>query len=166
MKSEKYKYLEEEFISLQYGVAGIVENKREKFEPVYRKCTVIGVVICIISVIPLLFAGVINASDLYLLCLYFIIHDFRFTVVSISIVARISTPTIDATNIPPLRIKLSRYDDIDTLSRNLSIIKFRISVDALLLFPSEIFLTLSFNCLDELITLTPPRTSSLHLEFP
>lgn len=42
MKSEKYKYLEEEFISLQYGVAGIVENKREKFEPVYRKCTVIG----------------------------------------------------------------------------------------------------------------------------
>ena len=57
-------------------------------------------------------------------------------------------------------------DDIDTLSRNLSIIKFRISVDALLLFPSEIFLTLSFNCLDELITLTPPRTSSLHLEFP
>ena len=68
MKSEKYKYLEEEFISLQYGVAGIVEYKREKFEPVYRKCTVIGVVICIISVIPLLFAGVINASDL--ICIY------------------------------------------------------------------------------------------------
>ena len=89
-----------------------------------------------------------------------------FTVVSISMVALISTPTIDATNIPPLRIKLSRYDDIDTLSRNLSIIKFRISVVALLLFPSEIFLTLSFNCLDELITLTPPRTSLLHLEFP
>ena len=89
-----------------------------------------------------------------------------FTVVSISIVARISTPTIDSTSIPPLRIKLSLYDDIDTLSRNLSIIKLRISVDALLLFPSEIFLTLSFNCLDELITLTPPRTSSLHLELP
>ena len=101
-----------------------------------------------------------------ILCASASFNGNAFTVVSISIVARISTPTIDATSIPPLRIKLSRYDDIDILSRNLSIIKFRISVVALLLFPSEIFLTLSFNCLDELITLTPPRTSSLHLEFP
>lgn len=69
MKLSKYEYLEKECISLQYGVAGIVEKKKEEFEPTFRKCIVIGTSLCIVSVIPLLLAAAFNASDItYIYC--------------------------------------------------------------------------------------------------
>lgn len=67
MKLEKYEYLEKESLSLQYGVAGIVEMKKEHFEPVFRKCIVTGVVICIMSVIPLLIAAAFQMSEIVIL---------------------------------------------------------------------------------------------------
>lgn len=54
MKLEKYKYIETEEFSLQYGVEGIVEKRRSEFEETFRMAVVAGTVLCIIGVIPLL----------------------------------------------------------------------------------------------------------------
>lgn len=70
MKLSPYEFLEKEHISLQYGIAGIVEKKKADFEPVYRKCIVAGVSLCIISCIPLFIAAAFDSSDMtYIYCL-------------------------------------------------------------------------------------------------
>lgn len=68
MKLSKYEYLEQEEISLQYGVQGIVEKKREEYEEKYRTNIVIGVVLCILGVIPLMLAAGFKADDFVAVC--------------------------------------------------------------------------------------------------
>lgn len=69
MRLEKYEFLEKENISLEYGVAGIVERKRDKFEPIFRKCIVYGVCLCIFSVIPIMIAVAAEAAEVtYIYC--------------------------------------------------------------------------------------------------
>ena len=59
----KYEYLEKENISLQYGIAGIVEAKKEIHDPKYKTSIAVGVVLCILSVVPLLVASGFNFPD-------------------------------------------------------------------------------------------------------
>lgn len=54
MQLQKYEYIEKESISLQYGVQGIVAKKKEEFEGTFRACLVIGITICILSVVPMM----------------------------------------------------------------------------------------------------------------
>ena len=54
---DKYEYLEKEIIDLQYGIAGIVEVKKGRFEPILKKCIVVGVSLCIISAVPIIIAA-------------------------------------------------------------------------------------------------------------
>lgn len=69
MQTEKYKYLEKENLSLQYGVEGIVRKRKEDFEGRYRFCIVAGVTLCIIGVVPLMTAAAFSAGDLaYIYC--------------------------------------------------------------------------------------------------
>ena len=63
MKLDKYSYLEKESITTEYGIAGIVEQRRKQFEPVKRNCTIWGVVLCILSVVPMFCVEVMNGSD-------------------------------------------------------------------------------------------------------
>lgn len=64
LKLEKYEYMEKDNLSLQYGVAGIVERKREEFEPVFKSGIAVGVVLCIVSAVPLFMGIALGASDL------------------------------------------------------------------------------------------------------
>jgi len=57
---DKYEYLEKENLNLQYGIAGIVEMKKEIHDPKYKTFIAVGVVLCIISVVPLLLAAGFN----------------------------------------------------------------------------------------------------------
>ncbi len=74
MKLAPFEFLEKECISLQYGIAGLVEKKKGEFEPVYRNCTVTGVLLCIVSSIPLFVAAAFGAADMVLLyCVSFLL---------------------------------------------------------------------------------------------
>lgn len=57
----KYDAIEKEKLVLQYGVSGIVEKAKENFAGSFRICIVLGVVLCILGVVPLMlvaaFAG-------------------------------------------------------------------------------------------------------------
>lgn len=59
----KYEYMEKENLNLQYGIAGIVESKREAHNPKYKSSIAIGVVLCILSVVPLLLAAGFNLPE-------------------------------------------------------------------------------------------------------
>lgn len=56
-KLHRYEYLETESIASTYGVAGMVEAKKEQFAPVFKSAVVAGVTLCILSVVPLLLSA-------------------------------------------------------------------------------------------------------------
>lgn len=66
MKLEPYEYLEKEEIHLQYGVSGIVEKQKEAYAQRYQRNLVLGVILCILSVLPLMIAAGLNAADIWL----------------------------------------------------------------------------------------------------
>lgn len=63
MKLSRYQHLEREELSLQYGVKGLVERRRQEEERGYRISVVAGVVLCILGVIPLLLSGALELGD-------------------------------------------------------------------------------------------------------
>jgi hypothetical protein len=68
-KMKRFKYLEKGDFELEYGVLGIIKEKQAAFEKEYLYKTVIGIVLCIFSVIPLIIAGISEASDM--ICIAF-----------------------------------------------------------------------------------------------
>lgn len=53
MKGNAFKYLEEQNIDTDYGVNGMAKEGRSKYEGIHTRSMVIGVVLCIVSAIPL-----------------------------------------------------------------------------------------------------------------
>lgn len=68
MKLAPYQHMEEEALSLQYGVSGVVQRRKEADEPAYRMSLVVGVVLCILSVVPLLLSSAMDLGDYISLC--------------------------------------------------------------------------------------------------
>lgn len=59
----KWEFLENEPFSLDYEAEKHVKEKKEDFRLVYALCLTIGVVLCIISVVPVTFMSEIGLSD-------------------------------------------------------------------------------------------------------
>lgn len=68
MNMEKYEFLEQEWIALEYGVKGIVEKKKMDFEPSYRKGVVLGISGCIVAVVPIMLCVSLGLPEIY--CVY------------------------------------------------------------------------------------------------
>ena len=62
---EKFHYIEKEAIELEYGVEGIVKEKKSKYMNVYNIKTAISTALCILSVIPLFVMMIIEANDFW-----------------------------------------------------------------------------------------------------
>lgn len=69
MRLEKYSYMEKETFVLLYGVAGIVEKRKEEFAPTFRKCIITGVTLCIVGVVPLLLIGTRDEALAAIVCI-------------------------------------------------------------------------------------------------
>ncbi len=53
LRISRYEYLEKEPVDTLYGVTGMVRDRKEKFQPIHTRYLLIGIMICIASVIPL-----------------------------------------------------------------------------------------------------------------
>lgn len=61
MKESKFSYLEKEAFETAYGVSGLAKEKQKDYEDTFTRGIAIGVVLCIVAVIPLLIAGSMDA---------------------------------------------------------------------------------------------------------
>ncbi len=61
---EAYEFLEKEVIELEYGVSGMVEKQKSKYEGTHGRRLVLGVVLCILSAIPLMALGAIDEEGM------------------------------------------------------------------------------------------------------
>lgn len=62
-KSAPFEYLEKELFETEYGVSGMVKERKEKFRSTYTRNNIIGTCLCIVSLIPLFAGAAINAED-------------------------------------------------------------------------------------------------------
>ena len=69
-KGNSFKYLEEKDIDTDYGVSGMAKEARTKYEGTFTRSIVIGVVLCIISAIPLFVLMINNYTTTNSLALY------------------------------------------------------------------------------------------------
>ena len=53
LKGSRFEYLEKEAIETAYGVEGMVKDRREKFRGSFGALLTVGIVLCVVSVIPI-----------------------------------------------------------------------------------------------------------------
>lgn len=63
LRESHMQHLEKENFETEYGVSGMVREIRKQYEPAFTRNIAIGVVLCILSVIPAIMAGVMEADD-------------------------------------------------------------------------------------------------------
>ena len=88
-KLSRFEYLEREQFETEYGVSGMVKEKKRDYESRYSLGLAGGAVICIVAVIPLLVAGAMETSDLVLiLCVDLLL---ALVALGVNLIVRVST---------------------------------------------------------------------------
>ena len=64
-KAKPYEFLEKEPFETEYGVAGMVRERRKEYTPAYARLNITGTVLCILAAVPLFAAMCVSASDLF-----------------------------------------------------------------------------------------------------
>ena len=64
-KAKPYDFLEKEPFETEYGVAGMVRERRKEYAPAYARLNITGTVLCILAAVPLFAAMCVSASDLF-----------------------------------------------------------------------------------------------------
>ena len=54
IRSQRFDYIEKESIETAYGVSGMVRELMARFQPRFTACLTAGIVLCVISVVPLM----------------------------------------------------------------------------------------------------------------
>ena len=63
LRLSRYEYLEKEAIDTEYGVTGMVRERRAAFERTFTTGLTVGIILCVLSVIPIL-TGIFTQDDL------------------------------------------------------------------------------------------------------
>lgn len=66
MLTSPYEYLEKEVFETEYGVSGMVKERQKQYKDTYSKYTVLGICLCILSVVPLIAGAFISENELFL----------------------------------------------------------------------------------------------------
>jgi len=65
MKMDRFEYLEKENFHLEYGGEGLVRKQKGLYTATFRTSIAIGVGLCIVAVVPILAAAVLDAGELF-----------------------------------------------------------------------------------------------------
>lgn len=89
IKLSPLQYLEQEPFETEYGVTGLIKEKNQSYQEHYSFSLACGVVLCILSVIPLIIAGCMETSDyVCTLCLAVLLI---LVSIGVNILIRVST---------------------------------------------------------------------------
>ena len=66
MCDDKMKHLEKEEFETEYGVSGMVKERKSSYLPLFYRGIAFGVVLCIVAAVPLIIGGLAEAPDYFL----------------------------------------------------------------------------------------------------
>lgn len=90
-KTAPFAYLEKEKFETEYGVSGMVKERKAKYKDLHTKNTIAGTCLCITALIPLFVGAIIDAdNDLFLI----IMLSFSFIIAGIGVICFIKTGII------------------------------------------------------------------------
>ena len=69
MKMSPFEYLEKDIIDTEYGVEGMVKEKKKNFQPIYTRNLVMGVSLILLGIIPLVTVACISENELVIVAL-------------------------------------------------------------------------------------------------
>ncbi|MBO4982029.1 MAG: helix-turn-helix transcriptional regulator [Lachnospiraceae bacterium] len=76
-KTKPYEYLETEEIEMEYGVSGMVKERKKQFKDTYARFNVLGTCLCIFSAIPLMVGVMLEGKgdilSVWMVCLTLVI---------------------------------------------------------------------------------------------
>ena len=75
-KTKPYDFLDKEIIETEYGVTGMVRDKKQRYEEIYTKYNIMGTVLCIMGAIALFASAAFDGNEMIevlFLCLMLII---------------------------------------------------------------------------------------------
>ena len=89
IKNGKYEFLDDgDSFELEYGVSGIVSERKKAFSGIYIACNIISVVLCVLSVVPLIITGFFDneiASIVALAVMIFVVGIAIFILISVHV---------------------------------------------------------------------------------
>ncbi len=63
IQARPFEFLEKEDIETLYGVSGMVRERKGRFQPTHTRQLTVGIVLCVIAVIPLFVSMIINGEE-------------------------------------------------------------------------------------------------------
>ncbi len=63
MRTSRFEYMEKEPIDTLYGVDGMVRERRDRFQPTFARQLTVGIVLCVLGVLPLFIAMIFCKED-------------------------------------------------------------------------------------------------------
>ena len=90
-KTAPFAYLEKEKFETEYGVSGMVKERKAQYKDLHTKNNIAGTCLCIAALIPLFIGAIINAdSDLFLI----IMLSLSFLIAGVGVICFIKTGVI------------------------------------------------------------------------
>ena len=90
-KTAPFAYLEKEKFETEYGVSGMVKERKAQYKDLHTKNNIAGTCLCIAALIPLFIGAIINAdSDLFLI----IMLSLSFLIAGVGVICFINTGII------------------------------------------------------------------------
>ena len=87
-EAKEYEYIQTKSFETEYGVIGMVKEKKKNYQGAYNRGLIIGILLCVLSVIPL-FVAIAFKEDIYAIygvCLLFLIVAIGvFMIVNVSV---------------------------------------------------------------------------------
>lgn len=90
-KTAPFAYLEKEKFETEYGVSGMVKERKAQYKDLHTKHNIVGTCLCVTALIPLFIGAIINAdSDLFLV----IMLSLSFLIAGVGVICFIKTGII------------------------------------------------------------------------
>lgn len=89
MRESHMEHLERGNFETEYGVSGMVKEKRSAYRPVYTRGIAVGVVTCIVAVVPLIIVAIMEAPDY--ICGIFVALLLLLIACGVHMIIRVST---------------------------------------------------------------------------
>ena len=88
IRNSDMEYLEKENFETESDVSKLAREKRKSYEPIFARGIAIGVVLCILSVLPILLAGIAEAPDY--ICGIFVGILLLLIAIAVNLIIRVS----------------------------------------------------------------------------
>lgn len=88
IRESHMEHLEKDNFETEYGVSGMVKERRRAYEEKFTSGIAVGVVLCILSVVPLIVVGVMEAPDY--ICGLFVALLLVMIAVGVNLIIRVS----------------------------------------------------------------------------